>query len=125
MIAAIVLERSSASTGLIGLTLLVAGSGILRRRRTLAEHPMPGAGIARRDSFPRGRLARDSVTGCHGGPVCGGALFAAERDSRDIGFSNPLPVSRWQLWRAKITAGNSAVVAKWGLVLAVAEGLAS
>ncbi|HEY3788575.1 MAG TPA: ABC transporter permease subunit, partial [Urbifossiella sp.] len=109
--------------GLIGLTLLVLGSGILTATATLADPPSPGANIDDVIRFLGAGLLATLLLSVTAGTVCGGALFAAEREGGTIGFLESLPVSRWQLWQAKVLAGWILVVLQVGIVLLVASAL--
>src|SRR6185503_4536660 len=86
--------------GLIALTLLILGSGILAAAAILADPPAPGSGAT--DVM---RVLGSGLLAVTAGTVCGGALFAAEREAGTMGFLESLPISRWQLWRAKLLAG--------------------
>src|SRR5207248_6381747 len=109
--------------GLIALTLLVFGAGILVAAAALADPPSPGASPADVVRYlGAGRLATLllSVTA---GMVCGGALFAAEREAGTLGFLESLPASRRQLWSAKLVAGTALAFTQIGIVLIVAAAL--
>ncbi len=109
--------------GLIGLTLMVLGSGILVAAATLAEPATQGATPADVVRFLGAGLLAALLLSVTAGTVCGGALFAGERESGTMGFLESLPVSRWQLWKAKIAAGTILMAIEVGFVLAVAIGL--
>lgn len=106
--------------GLIGLTLIVFGAGILVAAATLADAPVQGASPADVVRFLGAGLLATLMLAVTAGTVCGGALFAAEREAGTIGFLESLPASRWQIWRAKLAAGALLAVAQIGLVLLVA-----
>jgi hypothetical protein len=109
--------------GLIGLTLLVFGAGILVAAATLADPPSPGASPADVVHYlGAGRLAT-LLLAVTAGMVCGGAMFAAEREAGTVGFLESLPATRWQLWVAKLTAGLLLAVAQILVVLGLAAGL--
>ena len=98
--------------GLIAVMLAVLGAGLLVAAAALAEPPTPNAPAA--DivaSLGAGRLLTLMLV-VTAGMVCGGALFAAEKEAGTMGFLDALPTARWALWRAKLVAG---------LVLAAAE----
>jgi len=109
--------------GLIGLTLVVLGSGVLVGVATLAEPPGQNA--------PAGDVIRHLGLGLlatlmlcvTAGMVCGGAVFAAEREAGTMGFLDSLPVSRWLLWRSKLFAGSGLAVVQVGILIAVAATL--
>ncbi|MCE9564349.1 MAG: ABC transporter permease [Planctomycetes bacterium] len=109
--------------GLIGLTLVVLGSGVLVGVASLAEPPGQGA--------PAGDVIRNLGLGLlatlmlcvTAGMVCGGAVFAAEREAGTMGFLDSLPVSRWLLWRSKLFAGAGLAVAQVAVLIAVATAL--
>jgi hypothetical protein len=109
--------------GLIGLTLLVLGSGVLVAAAALADPPTPGAAPADVIRFLGAGLLATLLLAVTAGMVCGGALFAAEREAGTIGFLESLPVSRWHLWQAKLAAGAVLVGVQVGAVVAVAAGL--
>ena len=106
--------------GLIALTLLVLGTGILVAAAVLGDPPAGASGptdIVR--ALGAGRLAA-LMLAVTAGTVCGGALFAAERESGTIGFLESLPARRGQLWLAKLVAGAALAAAQVAVVLAVA-----
>ena len=108
--------------GLIGLTLVVLGAGVLvAARRWPTRRPTGAAG--RRGPVPRGRALATLMLAVTAGMVCGGAVFAAEREAGTIAFLESLPVTRWRLWRAKAVAGLGLAAAQIGLLVAVAAGL--
>src|SRR5262245_35020059 len=109
--------------GLIGLTLVVLGSGVLAGVAALADPPSPGApasDVVRH--LGAGLLAtlRLAVTA---GMVCGGAVFAAEREAGTMAFLDSLPASRGRVWRAKLCAGAGLAVVQIVLLLSVAAAL--
>jgi hypothetical protein len=109
--------------GLIALTLLVLGSGILVAAAVLADPPSPGASPADVVGYlGAGRLAT-LLLAVTAGTVCGGALFAAEREAGTMGFLESLPASRWDLWRAKLLAGLAVVSGEVAVVLGVSAVL--
>ncbi len=57
------------------------------------------------------------------GIVCGGAVFAAEREAGTFTFLESLPATRWQLWQAKLAAGLGLAAVQIGLLVAVAAVL--
>lgn len=96
--------------GLIGLTLIVLGSGVLVAAAVLSDPP--AAGVSSSDPLRflgAGRLAT-LLLAVTAGTVCGGALFAAEREAGTLGFLEALPVSRWDIWLGKLAAGAALVV---------------
>ena len=109
--------------GLIALTLLVLGSGILVTAATLADPPAASASPADVLRYlGAGRLAT-LLLAVTAGTVCGGALFAAEREAGTIGFLESLPASRWDLWRAKMVAGLTVALAQVVVIVAVSAAL--
>lgn len=91
--------------GLIALTLVVLGGGLLAAAAALAEPPAPGASPSDVIRYlGLGRLAT-LMLAVTAGMVCGGAVFAAEREAATFPFLDSLPASRWQIWRAKLLAG--------------------
>ncbi len=108
--------------GLIGLTLVVLGSGVLVAVATLADRPQAGAppGDVLRALGP-GPLAT-LLLAVTAGTVCGGALFAAEREAGTHGFLEALPVPRARIWVGKVVAGGLLMAAQAGAV--IAAGLA-
>jgi len=109
--------------GLIGLTLLVLGSGIQIAAAMLADPPTPGVGFSDIIRFLGAGLMATLLLAVTAGTVCGGAVFAAEREAGTIGFLESLPMSRWELWRAKFAAGFLLVVLEVGIVLSLAGAL--
>jgi hypothetical protein len=109
--------------GLIGLTLVVLGSGVLAAAAMLAEPPIssaPPSDVIR--YLGVGPLAT-LMLAVTAGMVCGGAVFAAEREAGTAGFLESLPVSRARLWGAKFVAGLGLAVAQAGLLVGVAAAL--
>ena len=109
--------------GLIALTLMVLGAGILIAAANLAEPPnatAPPTDVIR--YLGVGRLAT-LLLAVTAGMVCGGALFAAEREAGTLGFLEALPATRARLWVAKMLAGGALAVSQIVIVLAVAGGL--
>ena len=109
--------------GLIGLTLVVLGGGVLVAVAVLADPPQIGAtpGDVFRALGP-GPLAT-LLLAVTAGTVCGGALFAAEREAGTHGFLESLPARRSQLWTGKVLAGGLLVAAQAGAVIATGFGL--
>ncbi len=112
---------------MVGLSLLVLGSGLLAAvAAELGEAAAPStAALGPGDviHFLGAGLLGTLLLAVTAGMVCGGSLFAAEREAGTMGFLESLPVSRWQLWRAKVIAGSALVVIQVGAVLGVAVGL--
>ncbi|MBA4190460.1 MAG: hypothetical protein C0467_20935 [Planctomycetaceae bacterium] len=109
--------------GLIGLTLVALGSGVLAGAAALAEPPIqtaPASDVIRHLGLGLLATLMLCVTA---GMVCGGAVFAAEHEAGTIGFLDALPVSRWHLWRAKLFAGVGLAVAQVATLIAVAGAL--
>src|SRR5262245_18101195 len=57
------------------------------------------------------------------GIVCGGAVFAAEREAGTFAFLDSLPATRWGLWQAKLVAGLGLAAGQIVLLIAVAAVL--
>lgn len=109
--------------GLIALSLVVLGSGVLVAAAMLADPPVDSAPPSDVIRFlGAGRLAT-LMLAVTAGMVCGGAVFAAEREAGTIGFLESLPTSRWVLWRAKFVAGLGLAVIQIALLVLVATGL--
>ncbi len=105
---------------LIAMTLMVLGSGILVAAATLADPPAanaPPSDIVR--FLGVGRLAA-LLLAVTSGMVCGGALFAAEREARTMVFLESLPTTRLRLWSAKVFAGAALACGQIAIVVAVA-----
>ncbi len=106
---------------LIGGSLVVLGSGALVAAASLAEPPMPDA--------PRSDVIRHLGAGLlatlmlsvTAGMVCGGAVFAAEREAGTMAFLESLPASRWWLWVAKLVAGVGLAAAQIAVLILVAS----
>lgn len=108
--------------GLIGLTLLVLGSGLLAAA-TQANPPVEGANPSDGIRYLGvGRLVT-LMLAVTAGMVCGGAVFAAEREAGTMAFLESLPSSRRQIWRAKFTAGFTVTIGLIAVLLAVAASL--
>jgi hypothetical protein len=109
--------------GLIGATLIVLGSSLLVAAATFADPPVEGASPNEVLRFlGAGRLA-SLMLAVTAGMVCGGAIFAAEREAGTIAFLESLPSSHQRLWLAKLVAGLALTIVQVGLILAVSLGL--
>jgi hypothetical protein len=109
--------------GLIALTLIVLGGGLLAVARIIADPPTPGAAptdVVR--YLGLGQLAT-LMLAVTAGMVCGGAVFAAEREAATFAFLDSLPASRWQIWQAKVLAGLGLAFAQILLLVALAAAL--
>lgn len=109
--------------GLIALTLVVFGGAILVSAKVLADPPStsaPPTDVIRYLGIGRLATLMLAVTA---GMVCGGAVFAAEREAATFSYLDSLPASRWQIWRAKLIAGASLAIAQIGLLVALAAAL--
>jgi hypothetical protein len=109
--------------GLIGLTLVVLGSGVLAAAAVLAEPPLPSAPQVDVIRYLGVGPLATLMLAVTAGMVCGGAVFAAEREAGTVGFLESLPVSRGRLWCAKFIAGLGLAAAQAGLLVAVAAAL--
>ena len=108
--------------GLIGLTLVVLGGGVLVAVAVLADPPQKNAAPG---DLLRGLGAGTLATlllAVTAGTVCGGALFAAEREAGTHGFLDALPAPRAGVWTAKLLAGGLLAAGQAGLL--IAAGLA-
>jgi len=115
-----ILWKEFREQGLIGLTLIVFGIGILASAALFAEPPQQGVSPADVVRFLGAGLLATLMLAVTAGTVCGGALFAAEREAGTMGFLESLPASRWQIWRAKLAAGSLLAVLQIGTVLITA-----
>lgn len=107
--------------GLIALVLVVLGAALLIAAAALADPPVPNA--AQTDviaSLGMGRLLTLMLI-VTAGMVCGGALFAAEKEAGTMAFLETLPTARRALWLAKISAGL--VLAGSELVILLGTGV--
>ncbi|AMV27862.1 hypothetical protein VT84_25895 [Gemmata sp. SH-PL17] len=107
----------------IGLTLIVLGGGLLVGAAQLGDPPSSGASaldVVR--SLGLGRLATLMLV-VTSGMVCGGALFAAEREAGTMTFLEVLPAARWALWRTKLVAGFALALVQTCVVLVLAAAL--
>jgi ABC-type transport system involved in multi-copper enzyme maturation permease subunit len=109
--------------GLICLTLIVLGSGVLTAAAVLADPPLASAAPADVIRYLGIGLIATMLLSITAGMVSGSALFAAEREAGTIGFLESLPVSRWRLWWAKFLAGAALALVQVSGVLAVAFAL--
>ncbi len=105
--------------GLIAVLLAVLGAALLGAAAAFADPPSPNAPatdvVA---SLGVGRLLALMLVAT-AGMVCGGALFAAEREAGTLPFLDALPSRRWALWRAKVVAGLALAAAVVAVLLAV------
>jgi ABC-type transport system involved in cytochrome c biogenesis permease component len=105
---------------IIATALLVLGGGLLVAVAMFAEPPVPSApatDVVR--SLGLARLATLMLV-VTAGMVCGGALFAAERESGTLTFLEVLPANLTKIWRAKIVAGAALTVLQLAVILLVA-----
>ncbi|WP_439626479.1 hypothetical protein [Gemmata sp.] len=109
--------------GLIGLALVALGSGVLAAAAALADPPAEGARAGDVVRHLGLGLLATLMLCVTAGMVCGGAVFAAEREAGTMGFLDALPAARWRLWRAKVAAGTGLAAAQVGALLAVAAAL--
>jgi hypothetical protein len=109
--------------GLIGLTLLVFGGAILAAAATFADPSVPGAGVADIIRYLGAGTLATLLLAVTAGTVCGGAMFAAEREAGTLGFLESLPVSRWQIWYAKVAAGSFLVFIEVAILLTLAASM--
>ncbi|QJW99524.1 hypothetical protein [Frigoriglobus tundricola] len=109
--------------GLIAVMLAVLGGALLVAAAVFADPPMPNAPMT--DivaALGAGRLLTLMLV-VTAGMVCGGALFAAEKESGTIAFLEALPTGHWALWRAKVVAGLLLALAEVLALMAVAAAL--
>ena len=106
--------------GLIGLTLVVLGSGVLAGAAALADPPSAAAPPSDVIRHLGAGLLATLMLAVTAGMVCGGAVFAAEREAGTMGFLESLPASRWRLWLAKFAAGFGLSAAQAGALVGVA-----
>ncbi len=108
---------------LIALTLVVLGGGLIVGAATLGDPPTPGASPGDViKSLGVGRLVTLMLV-VTSGMVCGGAMFAAEREAGTMSFLEVLPATRWALWRAKLLAGAALALVQAGALVAIAATL--
>jgi hypothetical protein len=109
--------------GLIAVMLAVLGGALLAAAAAYADPPSPAAVpsdvVA---SLGTGRLLALMLV-VTAGMVCGGALFAAEREAGTMAFLDALPTLRWALWRAKVVAGLVQAGAVVAVLLAATAAL--
>jgi hypothetical protein len=108
--------------GLIGLTLVVLGGGVLVAVAMFADPPQSATAADVFRAFGPGPLAT-LLLAVTAGTVCGGALFAAEREAGTHGFLDALPARRSQVWFGKVVAGAALVAVQAGAVIAAGLGL--
>lgn len=104
--------------GLIAVLLAVVGGALVAAGAAFGDPPSSGASPSNLVAYLGAARLLTLMLVVTGGMVCGGALFAAEREAGTMAFLEALPVARWPLWRAKVVAGlalTSGVVG--GLVL--------
>jgi len=109
--------------GLIALTLVIFGGALLVAAAALADPPSitaPPTDVIRYLGIGRLATLMLAVTA---GMVCGGAVFAAEREAATFAYLDSLPASRWKIWRAKLIAGAALAILQIGLLIALAAAL--
>src|SRR5262245_62124061 len=109
--------------GLISLTLVVLGAGVLVAAAALADPPSENASPSDVIKYLGAGLLATLMLAVTAGIVCGGAVFAAEREAGTFSFLESLPTTRWELWQAKLLAGLGLAVVQIGLLVAVAAAL--
>lgn len=105
--------------GLIAVLLAVLGGALLIAAAAFADPPSPTAPAT--DVFASlgaGRILALMLVAT-AGMVCGGALFAAEKEAGTLPFLDALPTHRAAVWRAKIAAGLALAAAVVAVLLAV------
>ncbi len=91
--------------GLIAILLAVLGGGLIVAGAALGDPPSPNASPSNLIGFlGAGRLLTLMLV-VTAGAVCGGALFAAEKEAGTMAFLDALPIARGPLWAAKVLAG--------------------
>ena len=118
-----ILWKELREQGLIALTLVVLGGGLLVAAAVIGEPPSLNAAPTDVIRFlGLGRLAT-LMLAVTAGMVCGGAVFAAEREAATFSFLDSLPASRWQIWYAKLLAGFILALVQIGLLVLLAVAL--
>jgi hypothetical protein len=118
-----ILWKEFREQGLIAISLVVLGSGVLAAAAMLADPPaqsVPPTDVIR--YLGLGRLAT-LMLAVTAGMVCGGAVFAAEREAGTMVFLESLPSTRWRLWQAKVFAGAALAIVQILLLVLVAAAL--
>lgn len=105
--------------GLIAILLAVLGGALLIAAAVFADPPSSSAPVT--DVFASigvGRMLALMLVAT-AGMVCGGALFAAEKEAGTLPFLDALPIRRAAVWRAKVVAGLTLAAAVVAVLLAV------
>jgi hypothetical protein len=109
--------------GPIGVTLFMLGSSVLGGVAGGADPPVPTAAPADVIRFLGAGLLATLMLAVTAGMVCGGAVFAAEREAGTMPFLESLPSTRWRLWLAKLTAGLVLATVESTLFIAISAAL--
>jgi ABC-type transport system involved in multi-copper enzyme maturation permease subunit len=108
--------------GLIALTLVVLGGGLIVAAHAFADPPSTNAAPTDIVRFLGiGQLAT-LMLAVTAGMVCGGAVFAAEREAATFSYLDSLPAYRSQIWHGKLIAGFGLALGQ--IVLLVGLGAA-
>jgi hypothetical protein len=106
--------------GLIIFMLAALGSGLLIAAAMFADPPSPTASPGDViGTLGIGKLLAVMLI-VTAGMVCGGVLFAAERESGTMSFLDALPCPRRSMWWAKVVAGAVLITMEGALLAAVA-----
>ena len=109
--------------GLIALTLVLLGGALLVAAWAFADPPSPNAPPTDIIRFLGvGQLAT-LMLAVTAGMVCGGAVFAAEREAATFSYLDSLPAYRSQIWRGKLIAGLGLALVQIALLVALAAAL--
>src|ERR1700728_735874 len=115
-----ILWKEFREQGLIALTLILLGSGVLAGAAQLTDPAVEGASPNDIIHYlGMGRLAT-LMLGVTAGMVCGGAVFAAERETGTMAFLVSLPSTYRRIWRAKFLAGLALTAIQIGMLLGAA-----
>ena len=108
---------------LIAVMLVLLGGGLMIAAAAFADPPRSGASatdiVA---ALGIGRLLTLMLV-VTAGMVCGGALFAAEKEAGTMGFLEALPTARLPLWVGKLAAGLVLIAAEAAVLMGVAVAL--
>lgn len=91
--------------GLIALLLVVLGGALIIAASVFGDPPSASASPSNLIGFLGAARLLTLMLVVTAGTVCGGALFAAEKEAGTMSFLDALPVARGPLWRAKFAAG--------------------
>lgn len=105
--------------GLIAILLAVLGGALIVTAAAFGDPPSASASPSNLLGYLGAARLLTLMLVVTAGTVCGGALFAAEKEAGTMSFLDALPIARGPLWRAKLVAGLALAGLVAGALVAV------